>query len=113
VSGGGTEPSTEEKALVTEALNKGITLVLAAGNERSDLLSHPYYPAMYDKRAIIVGNESRTHSRVPSSNWGPTVEWEIGENVMSYLPRGQGTMNGTSQATAVRTGKLVRQKLAN
>lgn len=115
ISGGGTDDSKSEKALIEEALNKGITLVFAAGNEHSDTDIHPYYPASYDKRIIVVGNESQHHSRLPSSNWGSNVKyWEVGENAISY---GEGNttamMTGTSQATAIKTGKLIRERLSH
>ena len=113
-SGGGTEFSAEEKKMVEEALNKGIKFVAAAGNERSDIDKHKYYPAMYDKRIYIVGNivgESRDIAA--SSNRGKSINtWEIGTNVLSRLPVNQyGYMTGTSQSTAIKSGKLVREML--
>lgn len=135
-SGGGTEYSKEEMKVVEEALNKGIKVVAAAGNERSNIDKHKYYPAMYDKRIFIVGNlVSNNIELVPkksivngkttnllelkrdiasSSNHGESINtWEIGTNVLSRLPRmSYGFMTGTSQATAIKTGKLVREMLA-
>lgn len=115
-SGGGTEFSKEEKAVVLEALNKGIIIVAAAGNERSDIDKHKYYPAMYDKRIHIVGNLVKLQPRevASSSNTGQSItDWEIGTNVLSRLPNmSYGFMTGTSQATAIKTGKLVREMLA-
>lgn len=114
-SGGGTEPSKEEKALIVEALDKGIIIVAAAGNERSDIDKHKYYPAMYDKRIHVVGNLVKLQPReiANSSNRGESVtDWEIGTNVLSRLPDERyGLMTGTSQATAIKTGKLVREML--
>lgn len=114
-SGGGTEPNSKEKALIKEALDKGIKVVAAAGNERSDIDLSKYYPAMYDKRIIIVGNLVSLNSRTiaSSSNFGKSVNtWEIGTDIFSRLPRGTfGYMTGTSQATAIKSGKLVREIL--
>lgn len=114
-SGGGTEFSKEEKEIVEEALNKGIIIVAAAGNERSDIDNNKYYPAMYDKRIHVVGNLVKVEPRqiASSSNRGESVtDWEIGTNVLSRLPdKNYGYMTGTSQATAVKTGKLVREML--
>ena len=99
-----------------------------------------YYPACYDKRIISVGNLKITKDfrkldadwkmlaikagmadklgsyetdRAPSSNFGKVVtRWEVGTDVESTLPDGKtGRMTGTSQATAVATGKLVRELL--
>lgn len=114
-SGGGTEPSKAEKAVVLKALNKGIKVVAAAGNERSDIDKHKYYPAMYDKRIFIVGNlvDSKTREVAASSNRGRSVNtWELGTNILSRLPGSHfGYMTGTSQATAIKSGKLVNEML--
>lgn len=115
-SGGGTTPFPEEKKLILEALDKGIKVVAAAGNEHSNLSIHRFYPAMYDKRIYIVGNLVDTKSRniATTSNFGdPVNTWERGTSLMSTLPLGKyGYMSGTSQATAVKSGKLVREMLA-
>lgn len=115
-SGGGTSYSEEEKKLIVEALNKGIKVVAAAGNERSDIDKHKYYPAMYDSRISIVANLVSANSRqvASSSNYGQSVNtYEIGTNVLSRLPgAGFGYMTGTSQAAAIKSGKLVREMLS-
>ena len=113
-SGGGTEFSKEEKLVVVEALNKGIKIVTADSNEKSDIDKNKYYPAMYDKRIHIVGNLVKdTNERAPSSNYGASINtWEIGTHVLSRLPgKSFGIMTGTSQAAAVKTGKIVREML--
>lgn len=114
-SGGGILPNSEEKALIIEALDKGIKVVASAGNERSDLAKRPFYPAMYDSRIYIVGNgvDNKVTNRAPSSNYGVAVNtWEKGENILSTLPHGQyGFMTGTSQSAAIKSGKLVRELL--
>ncbi len=136
-SGGGTEYSKEENEVIQEALNKGIKVVAAAGNERSNIDKHKYYPAMYDKRIYVVGNlvtnntelipkksviEGKTTNLLElkrdiaaSSNYGESINtWELGTSILSRLPRASyGYMTGTSQATAIKTGKLVREMLGN
>jgi subtilisin family serine protease len=130
-SSGGSEPSEQEHALVKEALDKGITVVVAAGNDGKNLGSKcVFYPACYnDKRLVVVGNlrlKTKTEldldikfrsvtsisatTRADSSNYdGPVNRWEIGSHVFSDLPNyTAGYMTGTSQATAVATGKLVK-----
>lgn len=115
-SGGGVDPSYAEKVQIMRALKAGIKVVAAAGNERSDIDKNKYYPAMYDaKHIIIVGNlvNERSRSIASSSNYGASVNsWEVGTDVFSRLPTGRyGYMTGTSQATAVKSGKIVREML--
>lgn len=114
-SAGGTEKDTREKLVWDLAISLGITTVVAAGNEKSNIDKKPYYPAMYNSKSMfIVGNlENEVTRRIASSsNYGKSVNaWEKGVNVMSRVPGGFGMMTGTSQATAIKTGKIVRQKL--
>lgn len=117
ISGGGPESNSQEKALIEKALNMGIKVVVAAGNDHHDISfeQFKYYPASYDKRIIIVGNLSDNNSRSPSSNYGPKVNtWEHGEGVYSTIPGNKyGRMTGTSQATAIKTGKLIHEVLSH
>lgn len=109
-SGGGVQVSEEEQRLILKALNKGITIVVAAGNERND---KPYYPAAYDKRIIVVGSKDQYGNRLPSSSYGPNVDfYELGKDIYSTLPNNQyGYMTGTSQAAAITTGKILNLTL--
>lgn len=116
-SGGGNDYSQEEHDLIIEALNKGIKIVAAAGNEGSDIDKTKYYPAMHDKRIIVVGNLVNAQSRTiaESSNFGKSVnDWEPGTSIYSRKPGySVGFMSGTSQATAVKSGKIIHQMLNN
>lgn len=67
-SAGGTESDSKERELVIEALNKGIKVVVAAGNEGSDIDKNKYYPAMYDSRIYRVGNLSSIAPRAIASS---------------------------------------------
>lgn len=117
ISGGGGNPDREEFELIQAALKKKIKVIVAAGNEDHDLSAHcDYYPACYDPKIVIVGNlqstSNSTLTRSPSSNYGSNVNrWEIGTELESDLPGGKlGTMTGTSQATAVATGKMIKAR---
>jgi len=105
-SAGGISYSELEKALIVEALDKGIVIVAAAGNEGKDYKDQPYYPAMYDKRIIVVGNLKKKKDkfvRAPSSNYGEQVDLQVlGTNIRSV----NGVMTGTSQSTAIVTGRM-------
>lgn len=131
-SGGGTEKSDAEKALVKKFIDNGGKIIAAAGNEKSDIDEKKsyYYPALSDPRVVVVGNatkfdqqsydeskdENKEKKQVyvdgvlsfvsPVSNWGFRVNyWEYGENVSGHGI----TMTGTSQATAIHTGKFIKK----
>lgn len=102
------EIKAKNKRLETKARNKCLK------GRGEDIKYGMYYPAMYDKRIYIVGNlvDSKTRVIASSSNRGKGVNtWEVGVDVMSRIPDGYGLMTGTSQATAIKTGKLVREML--
>lgn len=110
-SGGGLEPSKEERAAIELAEQKGILFIAAAGNERSNSDLHKYYPADYGLSNIISVTAINPSSQVlPSSNYGTeTVDIAApGQNILSTLPGSTyGFMTGTSQATAFVTGAAV------
>lgn len=125
ISGGGEEYITREAALIREALNKKIKIVVAAGNNNCKLNSNThlnksgnyewcsFYPAQYDSRIIVVGALDASGAPTAMSNFGKEVNaWELGDNVLSFLPENRyGYLAGTSQATAIKTGKIIRQML--
>lgn len=105
-SGGGVEFSGEEYKSVKRFLDQGGRFIAAAGNENSNLDLSSYYPAMYDSRIIIVGNLTAHGVRSVLSNYGSVVKrWEVGEDIEAYRI----VLSGTSQATAVATGKIVSE----
>jgi major intracellular serine protease len=116
ISGGGTDSSPEEIALTKKALDLGIKIVAAAGNNHSDITlpNNHYYPACNDPRILVVGNIDSDNKRVPSSNYGDTVtSWEIGINVLSLTDATHlAMMTGSSQACAIKSGKLVHEMLS-
>lgn len=113
-SGGGLEPSPAEKKLIEEAHRKGILIVAAAGNEKSNSDIHGYFPADYDFDNIIsVTAYDQSENILPTSNYGAkTVDIAApGNNIYSTLPGGgYGYMTGTSQATAFVSGVAVLLK---
>ena len=115
-SGGGVAPSPEEKEQILAALDAGIIVVAAAGNERSDINTRRYYPAAYDPRIVVVGSTDKNDKFLPTSNFSENmpgqirVEKELGNDVFSTLPGGQfGYMTGSSQATAIMSGSIVNR----
>ena len=109
-SGGGPEASVEELRVLKQAEKKGILVVAAAGNERSNIddKRHAYYPASYGLTNIItVGAHDDGLNIIPSSNYGKnSVDIAApGHRIRSAIPNnGAGYMTGTSQATAFVTG---------
>jgi subtilisin family serine protease len=96
--------SNAEKAAVKALLDKGIKVVAAAGNRNTK----PGFPASADKRVIVVGNLQKDGSRHPTSNFGDSVNrWEVGTDVCA----GGSCMTGTSQATAIVTGKILKKMI--
>lgn len=107
-SGGGLDPSPEERAAVELARQQNILFVAAAGNERSNSDVKGYYPADYDLANIIsVTAVNKSKTVLPTSNYGDkSVDIAApGNDIYSTLPRNQyGFMTGTSQATAFVSG---------
>jgi subtilisin family serine protease len=109
-SGGGPEFDEDEYNIIRN--HPKVTFVVAAGNEGEnlDLPGSRYYPAsLWFKNEIVVENLYPTYEKAGTSNYSKRIiAKEIGVGVGSYLPNGgYGYMSGTSQATAIHTGKLV------
>lgn len=107
LSGGGDNPIPKEQRAIKRLLKKGVTIVVAAGNDSRDLNKFcNYFPACYDKRIIVVGNYSK------SSNYGNVVDVILNGNNIDVFGI---VMSGTSQSTALFTGlltnNLVRDRL--
>jgi subtilisin family serine protease len=120
-SGGGPEASVEELQVLKQAEKKGILVVAAAGNEKSNIddKRHAYYPASYGLSNIIsVGAYDDALNIIPSSNYGKnSVDIAApGHRIRSSIPgNGAGYMTGTSQATAFVTGvaAMIKSKYPN
>lgn len=113
-SGGGPTHSNIEKQAFINALNHGITVIAAAGNDKTDLDTEKYYPAMYDSRIVVVGNGDK-YVRHSTANYGSPVDiWVKGVNIKALGI----TLTGSSQSTAIVSGHVTNQlnkyrKLAN
>lgn len=107
-SGGGPVQDERERLATKAFLDGGGRFIAAAGNDRSDLdlPENAYYPAMGDRRVVVVGSVDLFGNKSKFSNYGKKVKrWEMGENVSAYGV----TMSGTSQATAIATGKILSE----
>jgi subtilisin family serine protease len=104
ISAGGSDMDLDERDYILH--NPNIIFNVAAGNNAKKLDPCDYYPACYNfPNMNVIGNLA------PSSNYGSIVRAvERGQNVFSTAPGGgYATHSGTSQATAIYTGKMVRK----
>lgn len=106
ISGGGVSPDEGERKYIKLALKKKIKIVVAAGNEGSNLdFNCDYYPACYDKRIVVVGNVNENGSLHYKTNYGKVVT----HYVVGVDKCAEGIcMTGTSQSTAIVTGRMIR-----
>jgi subtilisin family serine protease len=104
ISAGGSDLDLDERFYIMS--NPNVIFNVAAGNNARKLEPCDYYPACYGLPNVnVIGNLA------PSSNYGPIVKAiENGHNVLSAIPGGgYATYSGTSQATAIYSGKMVRK----
>ncbi|MCL1901442.1 MAG: S8 family serine peptidase, partial [Firmicutes bacterium] len=95
---GGAGPSSEMKNAVDYAVNKNVTVVVAAGNDAKDTVS--YIPAGYDN-VITVSAVDESDWLANFSNFGDAVDIAApGLRIQSCIPDNQyAQYNGTSMAT--------------
>lgn len=108
-SAGGSGTSQSEFEALKEAQEKGVLVIVAAGNSGVDITrpGKGYFPASYHlKNILVVGGIDTYGNLTRSSNFGSKVDIAAPGNVItSSLPGGLfGEMTGTSQATAFVTG---------
>jgi len=97
LGGRGTQQAMKES--VDTAVNAGVTVVVAGGNENSD--SCGFSPAFIPS-AITVGSTTRKDTRSSFSNYGRCTDiWAPGSDIVSASHRsdsGSASMSGTSMA---------------
>lgn len=109
-SAGGSQPIQEECDVVKKALNRGIIIVAAAGNNSSNLVTEKFFPAMCDDRVLKISNvDSAKRTIASTSNYSDETISVRGTNVISLTPNDSiAQKSGTSQAAAIYTGKLIK-----
>jgi major intracellular serine protease len=109
-SGGGQVYSPDEDLAISKALSFGIKVVVAAGNSGSNLDQKcNFFPACLkpSKNFYVVGSLSKEGNQMAHSNFGRAVtNWELGEKVEDQNGK---PLTGTSQATAVLSGLLLKE----
>lgn len=89
-----------EVKLIKDLLDKGVTVLAAAGNTHHNLsIKCDIYPACDDPRIIIVSNYN------PESGYGKPVKLKIHEDTHCL---GDKCLQGTSQSTAIETGRFIK-----
>lgn len=105
--GGGA--STALDTAVTNLINSGVTVVVAAGNENADACGSS--PARVPA-AITVGATTRTDARASYSNFGTCLDvFAPGDQVVSasfQSDTGTSTLSGTSMASPLVAGIVAR-----
>lgn len=105
-------PEFHERERILMENHPHTAFIVAAGNDGKDLdiPGNEFYPGSYFlKNEIVVENVDTSGKPVLHSNYSKKIiAKENGVNVMSYLPNDKlGKLSGTSQATAIFTGKLI------
>ncbi len=103
----GKYPINEERAIIESLLKSGTKVVAAAGNDGTNLdrdcNSFPICYNIIHEKFYTVGSINSHLQRSAFSNYGKAVNSkENGEDVMA----GGIELSGTSQAAAIKTGKL-------
>lgn len=106
ISGGGKESNPEEKEAILEALDKGIVIVAAAGNEKHDLEDCNFFPACYDDRIVVVGATDWDGNNTKETNFGNHVDITADGHKVKSLNRIE---SGTSMAAASISGFIVSE----
>jgi subtilisin family serine protease len=112
-SSSGTAFDEEELGIIKN--NPKVTFVVAAGNNGVDidLIQNASYPAGYFlPNEIVVGSTNQEGKRSTTSNYSRNIiVYEMGENVYTTSLDGYTRISGTSESTAIHTGKLIRNIL--
>ncbi len=101
-----------ECALLTRALDKGIKVIAAAGNNSLNIDRYKSYPAMCDKRIMVVMNGKNNKDLNATSNYsfGKNTYILDGKEVKGLgINDSEIVLSGTSQSAALLTSKVLRE----
>lgn len=98
---GGSSPSTALEDALAYAYNKGITIIAAAGNDGTNVIS---YPAAYDAYVIAVGATQYDKTLAPYSNYGTSLDIVAPGGNLNVDQNGDGYGDGILQQTFTLRG---------
>lgn len=111
-SAGGTQVCLEEQNVLKKIEEKNILVIAAAGNESVNSDQQPFFPASYPfKNILSVGAHDSQFIKIDSSNFGANNVHisTFGKDILGSLPGNiKKTLTGTSQATAIVTGLVLK-----
>lgn len=121
-AGSGSDFWTEEYNAI-KGIKPSATFITASGNEGEDMEDTPFYPAMYrftyKLKSInrqfeplaniqVVGALTNDHMKWNKSNYIIGMYWEPGVKILGAYRNGYARLSGTSQATAIRAHKHIK-----
>jgi len=98
---GGSSPSTAMEDALAYAYSHGVTIIAAAGNDGTNVIS---YPAAYDAYVIAVGATQYDKTLAPYSNYGTSLDVVAPGGNLDVDQNGDGYGDGILQQTFTLRG---------
>lgn len=114
ISGGGNSYDRREFDLLEKARARGILVVAAAGNKKSENAYGEFFPAAYQLSnviSVVATTDSGEMLATSNLNEGRENVYMPGQRIWSTLPENKfGYKTGSSQAAAIYTGHYIARR---